>query len=419
MVKLAWCLQMNNKITESQLLTKDLISGGDVVKILDFGQHAYADTFIAEDQQNLSEPVFPLQLYLNPESGGIQLGYVSDAKDRYNLYSYSYTSSNSKTARDHWEEYARWVKSKFSTAGLVVEIGSNDAYLLKQFKAEGTKPLGIDSSKAMCEIALTHGINTLQTLFGSTVGTTVRGNFGSAKLVMANNVFNHANDPVDFAQGVTNLLENDGVFVFELPYWSYMVSSGRFTDMVYHEHITYFTIKSTWNLLKAAGLELIDFEIVNYHGGSIRGVARLDRGSEMPEKIAKAIEEETEAGLFLPEFYSWLQGQFVQQRNRWMKEFYELVEQDPDAVIIGVGAAAKANTWLTWYGLNKSHIHCIADSSAYKQGKYTPLSRIPIRGDEEFAKHENPYALILSWNISEPLKHALLNINPNTRFISQ
>jgi hypothetical protein len=236
---------------------------------------------------------------------------------------------------------------------------------------------------------------------------------------MANNVFNHANNPVDFAQGVANLLSPDGVFIFEVPYWAHMVSSGRFTDMVYHEHPSYFTIKSAWNLLKAAGLELVDFEIVDYHGGSIRGIARLDRNSEMPEKISSAISEENEAGLFMPEFYSWLQVQFVQQRNFWLKEFYQILHEDPEAVIIGVGAAAKANTWLTWHGLNKTHLHCITDSSEFKQGKYTPLSRIPIQGDEEFAKHKNPYALILSWNISEPLKQALLNINPNTRFISQ
>jgi SAM-dependent methyltransferase len=410
---------MTDKITHSQAITKCLITGEPVKKILDFGQHAYADTFISEDQLNLSEPVFPLQLYLNPDSGSIQLGYMSHAEDRYNLYSYSYTSSNSKTARNHWDNYVKWVKERYNTRGLVVEIGSNDAYLLKQFKDNNTRSLGIDSSKEMCELALTHGINTLHTLFGSTTGSTTQKNFGPAQLIMANNVFNHANDPVDFAQGVANLLSSDGVFVFEVPYWAHMVSSGRFTDMVYHEHPSYFTIKSTWNLLKAAGLELVDFEIVNYHGGSIRGIARLDCNSEMSEKIVNAISEENEAGLFMPEFYSWLQVQFVQQRNFWLKEFYQILHEDPEAVIIGVGAAAKANTWLTWHGLNKTHLHCITDSSEFKQGKYTPLSRIPIQGDEEFAKHENPYALILSWNISEPLKQALLNINPNTRFISQ
>ena len=236
-----------NSITQSEHLSKCLITGEAVTKILDLGQHAYADTFIAEDQLNLSEPVFPLQLYLNSTSGQIQLGYVSHAEDRYNLYSYSYTSSNSKTARNHWDEYADTIQQKYPVQGLVVEIGSNDAYLIKQFQKDGVKTLGIDSSGDMCEIALKQGVDSIHALFNRTVADEVLKRFGPAKLILANNVFNHANDPVNFARGVADLLDEDGIFVFELPYWASMIQSDRFVDMVYHEHISYFTIKSSWN----------------------------------------------------------------------------------------------------------------------------------------------------------------------------
>ena len=406
-------------ITQSEHLSKCLITGEAVTKILDLGQHAYADTFIAEDQLNLSEPVFPLQLYLNPASGQIQLGYVSHAEDRYNLYSYSYTSSNSKTARDHWDEYANTIQEKYPVQGLVVEIGSNDAYLIKQFQRDGVKTLGIDSSGDMCEIALKHGVDSIHALFNQTMADEVLKRVGSAKLILANNVFNHANDPVDFARGVADLLDEDGIFVFELPYWASMIQSDRFVDMVYHEHISYFTIKSAWNLLQQAGLEIVDFDVVDYHGGSIRVIARRSTNNEMPFLVKGAIENETELGLFDPKFYAKLQEKFEQQRNAWLLNFYQILAKDPAAVIIGVGAAAKANTWLNWHGLNKTVIKCITDSSDHKQGKYTPLTRIPIRGDNEFANYKNPYALILSWNIGEPLKKTLLNINPNTRFLSQ
>jgi len=406
-------------ITQSEHLFKCLITGESVTKILDLGQHAYADTFIAEDQLNLSEPVFPLQLYLNPASSQIQLGYVSHAEDRYNLYSYSYTSSNSKTARDHWDEYANTIQEKYPVQGLVVEIGSNDAYLIEQFQRDGVKTLGIDSSGDMCEIALKQGVDSIHALFNRTVADEVLKRFGPAKLILANNVFNHANDPVDFARGVADLLDVDGLFVFELPYWASMIQSDCFVDMVYHEHISYFTIKSAWNLLQQAGLEIVDFNVVDYHGGSIRVIARRSTNNEMPFLVKGAIENETELGLFDPKFYAKLQEKFEQQRNAWLLNFYQILAQDPAAVIIGVGAAAKANTWLNWHGLNKTVIKCITDSSEHKQGKYTPLTRIPIRGDNEFANYENPYALILSWNIGEPLKKALLNINPNTRFLSQ
>jgi SAM-dependent methyltransferase len=407
------------KITESTHLDRCLITGEFVTKVLDLGQHAYADTFIAEDQVHMSEPVFPLQLHLNPNSGQIQLGYVSDAEDRYNLYSYSYTSSNSKTARDHWDEYADTIKNKYNTKGLVVEIGSNDAYLIKQFQDKDTTVLGIDSSQTMCDIAKEKGVESLAALFNTDTAVEVAEEYGKASVIIANNVFNHANDPVNFASGVAQLLDDGGIFVFELPYWASMIDSGRFVDMVYHEHISYFTIKSAWNLLQQVGLDIVDFDVVDYHGGSIRVIAKHSSGNGMPFLVRGAIENETSMGLFDTKFYEQLQEKFIKQRNDWLLNFYQILANEPDAVIIGVGAAAKANTWLTWHKLDKTVLNCITDASQFKQGKYTPLSRIPIRSDDEFARHEKPYALVLSWNIGEPLKKALLNINPNTRFISQ
>jgi SAM-dependent methyltransferase len=408
-----------SKITESSHLDRCLITGEFVTKILDLGQHAYADTFIAEDQIHMSEPVFPLQLFLNPNSGQIQLGYVSNAEDRYNLYSYSYTSSNSKTARNHWDEYANTIKNKYNTKGLVVEIGSNDAYLIKQFEDKDTTVLGIDSSQTMCDIAKEKGVESLAALFNTDTAVKVAEEHGKAAVIIANNVFNHANDPINFASGVAQLLDKDGIFVFELPYWASMIDSDRFVDMVYHEHISYFTIKSSWNLLQQVGLDIVDFDVVDYHGGSIRVVAKHTSNNGMPFLVRGAIDNETAMGLFDPTFYKKLQNKFIKQRNEWLHKFYQLLADEPDAIIIGVGAAAKANTWLNWHKLDKTVLNCITDASQFKQGKYTPLSRIPIRGDDEFAKHEKPYALVLSWNIGEPLKQALLSINPNTKFISQ
>jgi len=410
---------MNKKLYLSDRVPACLITGQAVAPVLQLGQHAYADTFIAEDQLNLSEPVFPLQVCLCPESGSIQLGYVSSAEDRYGLYDYSYTSSNSATARAHWDEYAITVKSRLPAIKFAVEIGSNDGYLINQFRGEVVRAIGIDPSMEMCRIARERGVEVMPAMFCEPVAKDLAARAGQADLIMANNVFNHANDPVSFARAVATLLADDGVFVFEVPYWLSMIESGRFTDMVYHEHPTYFTIKMAWNLLKSAGLEITDFDVVNYHGGSLRVFARLDTGANMPAKIQQAIAKETETGLFDPVFYQNLQRQFEQAKIDWLAAFYQLLSNDPKAVVIGVGAAAKANTWLKWHGLDSTVIQCITDASEHKQGKYTPLTRIPVVADEEFARHEQPYALILSWNIGEGLRQAILNINPNTRFISQ
>ena len=409
---------MVQNLTHSQLIDKCLINNGPVYKILDFGQHPYADTFIKGDQLNLSEPLFPLQVYLNPTTGSIQLRYLSNAEERYNLYNYSYTSSNSEFARNHWAKYANNLIEKLNPQGFVVEIGSNDGYLISKFRKKGLPTLGIDSSESMCEISKSNGQPCMKAEFNLSTSGMIKRKYGSACLVMANNVFNHSNNPVDFAKGVNNLLSDDGIFVFELPYWADSVSSGHL-DQVYHEHVSYFTVKSSWHLLAEAGMQIVDFDIVNYHGGSLRVIAKKGLAKAIPFKIKSAIDYETKSGLFSVDFYKNLQKEMVQRRNKWLMDFYTLLSNDPDAIIIGVGAAAKANTWLNWHGLTGMHLKCITDSSKFKQGKYTPLSRIPIVSDEAFAGHKNPYALILSWNISEQLREILKKINPNVRFISQ
>jgi hypothetical protein len=207
------------------------------------------------------------------------------------------------------------------------------------------------------------------------------------------------------------------VFIFEVPYWGWMVTNGQFPDMVYHEHPSYFTIKSAQTLLARAGLTIVDFELVDYHGQSLRITAK--RGVAQADNVTQAIKQETEQGLFDTVFYVNLQNSLEMSRAEWLAKFYTMIGNDSKAVVIGVGAAAKANTWLKYYGLDKSVINCITDSSEFKQGKYTPLTRIPIKSDAEFAEYDCPYALILSWNIAEPLKEAILKINPNTRFILQ
>jgi SAM-dependent methyltransferase len=410
---------MNKKLYHSDRVSACLITGQAAPPVLQLGQHAYADTFIAEDQLNLSEPVFPLQVCLCEESGSLQLGYVSSAEDRYDLYDYSYTSSNSATARAHWDEYAVTVKSRLPAIKFAVEIGSNDGYLIDQFQGNGVRVMGIDPSTEMCRIARERGVQVMPAMFCEPVAKDLAMRSGQADLIMANNVFNHANDPVAFARGVAALLRDDGMFVFEVPYWLSMIESGRFTDMVYHEHPTYFTVKMAWNMLKTAGLEITDFDVVNYHGGSLRVFARRHTGMTMPVAVEDAIARETQIGLFDARFYQVLQRRFEQQRDTWLHDFYKLRLAEPDAVFIGVGAAAKANTWLTWHGLNRTHFECVTDASAFKQGKYTPLTRIPIADDSVFAQYEHPYAVILSWNISKGLRQAILNINPRTRFLSQ
>ena len=394
-----------------------LLTGKKIPQILSFGLHPYADTFIPESLLHKSEPSFPLEVYLNEENGNVQLGCITNDFERYNLYDYSYTSSNSNFSINHWKSYYKKVAEKFEIDNkFVIEIGSNDGFLLSLF-SEKNEVLGIDSSKEMVDISNSKNIKAIHRIFNKESAQEIVEKYGNCDFVIANNVFNHSNNPLDFAFGVSELLNDSGIFIFELPYWMDTVKSGKF-DQIYHEHITYFTMKFSYFLLKKAGMQIIDFEIVNYHGGSLRIFAQKKKNPTLLDAVKSQIDLETTFGLFDEEKYEEFQKKLTITRNLFLEKIIKLKIENPNAVIIGVGAAAKANTFLNFYRLDNSFIDFITDSSIHKIGKYTPLTRIPIVSDEIFSQYDDVYALILSWNISEPLKNNLLKINPKIKFIS-
>jgi SAM-dependent methyltransferase len=406
---------METSKTNNKFRNNCLISNKPIIKILDLGMHPYADTFVGKEQLHLSEPIFPLEVYLCPDSGHIQLGCVTNEDERYNLYEYSYTSANSKFATNHWDDYCERIKFRFDiNSKKIIEIGCNDGYLLNQFK-HNNEILGIDASKHMCDILKEKDIPFINECFDSSLQNPQLDKLGKVDLIIANNVFNHSNNPLDFAKGVSNLLGEEGIFVFELPYWKNTFDSGRF-DQIYHEHVSYFTIKSSYNLLKSVGLEIFDFEEVDYHGGSIRIFARKSINPSLIEKIQIAIMKEEY--LFNPTNYIEWGNKLQIKRNNFLYKLYNIKCAKPNIPIIGVGAAAKANTFLNYYKLDHSIIEYITDSSTSKQNKYTPLTRIPIVSDDIFKEYEEVYALILSWNISHVLAENLLKLNPQIKFIN-
>jgi SAM-dependent methyltransferase len=405
-------MKNNNQISSC------LITNTPVVPILDLGMHPYADTFVGPDQQHLSEPVLPLRCNLSKDSGLIQLDCVSNDWDRYNLYSYSYTSSNSSYSRGHWDEMAEALKHRIDLRDkLVVEIGCNDGYLLKQFKAS-SRVLGVDASSDMCGVLQNQNLPFYRDIFSTSTSAQIKWINGSAGLVIANNVLNHANNPVDFVEGVRDLLAPEGWFVFEVPSWSWMMAQNRW-DMIYHEHVSYFTMTSLIKLLERADLRIHHVDLVDYHGESFRVWARhADRVVVVPESVQDIAQQEQTQGLFCEDFYAGIAENMKQQRHKNLSQLLQYKIQEPQRPIIGIGAAAKANTWLNYHGINHLLMDYVTDSSPQKQNKYTPLSRIPIVDDEIFAQYESPRALVLSWNISNKLRDAILSINARTEFIN-
>lgn len=395
---------------------KCLITNKSTFPIINLGMHPYADTFIQSNQLKISEPVYPLECHLCPESGHVQLSNITNDWERYNLYSYSYTMDNSSFAKKHWDEFYTSVQN--FAGKKIIEIGSNNGYLLSKFNkiTSYDNILGIDSSKEMCEIASKKN-KVIQDIFNYKVAQNISPQFNQVDLIIANNVLNHSNDPVDFCKGVNHLLNEKGIFVFEVPYWGSTIESKKF-DQIYHEHISYFTVKSVYNLLAKTGMEIQKIELVDYHGGSLRIFATKTSNPKItPSQTCQEwINQEEKLGLFNLSTYIQFQEEISYQKYELLDKIIQLKKQK--ATIIGVGAAAKANTFLNFYGLNQFYLNYVTDSSINKQGKFTPLTRIPIVSDEILSQYkENIYVLILSWNISESLKTNLLKINPNIKFL--
>jgi SAM-dependent methyltransferase len=394
----------------------------DLREIVNLGMHPMADTFIPADRLDAGDRVYPLICDLCGKCGQVQLRTVTSPAERYSDYDYSYTSSNSRTSRDHWIEYAGTVAGMIGlkSQDAVLEVGSNDGFLTEQFQKPGCACLGVDPSPAMAEFAAERGVRTMTGLFGQEcVGQVEKALGKKPRLIAANNVFNHANEPLDFALGVKALLAPDGVFVFELPYWMQSVTQGKF-DQIYHEHVSYFTVKYAVNLFQSIGMAVNHVDEVDYHGGSIRvfvghkPMTYKVKGNS--PTVAQFIEKETKAGLFEPATYQTLMTRIQTARNRFLREIYQ-IKLEGKAVVC-VGAAAKGNTFLNYYNLDASVIDYVTDSSPSKIGKYTPRTRIPICGDQKLAEYGSVYAIILSWNLSAALQGILKKINPRIVFLN-
>ena len=399
-------------IIKKSLFTKN----STLINILDLGLHPPSDTFVKKNNLHLHQYALPLVCNMCSKSGGIQLKYVFDEEIRYNLNSYSYSSDNSVFSRNYWKSYCNEIltKFKFNQNDIFLEIGSNDGFLSLQFKNKGYKIFGVDPSKEIVNIAKKRKIFTFNLLFNYQNSKIIKKNKGKFKLLIANNVFNHSNNPRDFLKGIKNLIKKDGIFIYEAPYWLNTIRSGKF-DQIYHEHVTYLNVKSSYNLLKDFNLEIIDIIETNYHGGSIRFYTKFSTNPKINIKVKKYIQKETNFGLYKKNTYKNFSKQLLLKKYNLISKIIELKKKDYK--IVCVGAAAKGNTFLNFHGLNNSMIDYITDTSKLKIGKYSPLSKILIVNDEIFKKYKKVYALILSWNLQTILEKKIKKINNRVKFL--
>ena len=391
------------------------------IEILNLGFHPYADTFIDKKYIHYSEPIYQLACELNKKNYLIQNKIKTSDFERYNLYDYSYTSSNSNYSKNYWKKYFldinRYLKinSKIDKKLKILEIGSNDGYLLSQFKNKKFSVLGIDASKKMCQEANKRKIKTLNLLFNFKNSKKVLKSYKKFDLIIANNVLNHSNDPEDFIKASKNLMTNNGVLIFEFPYWSNLIKDMKF-DQIYHEHVSYFTVKYLKNFLKKINLSITNIQETEYHGGSLRVFVENKKSFLGDRIVTNFIKKEEAQGLFKKKTYDNFMQNIKKRKISLIKKIKKF--KSLNYTIAGVGAAAKANTFLNYMGFNNETIDFVTDISKFKIGKWLPLSRIPIKSDNNLKDIKKLCVIVLSWNLHKILKSKILKINKYAKIIS-
>ena len=407
---------LNKKYANFDIRKKCLsCSTNNLTEILDLGFHSFADRFVKKKDLKKKDPCYPLVLDLCKKCNFVQSKYKTDPKDRYFNYDYSYTSSNSKYSINHWKKYADNLDRHFNLKNKnIIEIGSNDGLLSFFIKQKAKEVISIDASPFMVKLAKQKKLKSYCYIFNFENSKKIKKISGRADIIIANNVFNHADNPKNFLKGIKNLLKKDGKFIFEQPYFLKTLSSKKF-DQVYHEHISYFTVKNIKNLLGEVGLKINQTSFNQYHGGSIRTICSFNQTAIQRKNELIKIKFEENKGIYKLNFFKNYSTYINKNKARINKiiYFYKIKKYK----VIGVGAGAKTNTYLTFNDLNFKKIDFVTDASQFKIGKFTPYTRIPIKNDKIIKKYKKIVCIILSWNISNLLKNKLTKINKGIKFI--
>ena len=383
-------------------------------EIINLGLHSFADRFVPKEKLNIIDPKYPLVLDMCNNCKFIQSRTITNPKNRYLEIDYSYTSSNSSYSRNHWVEFADSLEKKINLKNKkIIEIGSNDGFLSHQLKKKGAEVLGVDASDFMVKISKKK-INAIQSIFSNKQSKKIEKLFGKADIIIANNVFNHSDKPLDFLSGVYNLLKENSIFIFEQPNFTIGVLSLKF-DQIYHEHISYFTARNIKSILDYSNLKILSLSKNEYHGGSLRTIASKKNSSLKEFKIDKFVNYENKKNIYKLRFYKKMMEKINLKKKKLLTTLISLSAKG--YVISGVGAGAKSNTFLTFYGLNNKIIKFLTDSSKFKKNKYTPVSRIIIKDDKELINHKKIACIILSWNISSLVIDKIKKLNKRIKII--
>jgi SAM-dependent methyltransferase len=368
---------------------------------VDLGASPLSNSFLRSDQLNGPEPFYPLHAVVCGTCYLVQLPAVETPARIFS--DYAYFSSWSRSWLEHAKSYAEHAIKRFDLGShsRVVEIASNDGYLLQYFRAAGVPVLGIEPAANVAQQATERGIDTIVDFFGANLATSLVESAGAADLVIANNVLAHVPDLNDFVSGLRKLLKPDGTITLEFPHLLRLMQESQF-DTIYHEHFSYFSLLTAAQIFRAHDLMVVDVEELPTHGGSLRVYVRhLTDAAGGNARVDELLEREKAAGLDKIETYGHF-AEHVRETKRALLSFLIDVKREGRRVI-GYGAPAKGNTLLNFCGIGTDFIDFTVDRSTHKQGMYLPGTRIPIRAPQDLLDARPDYVLILPWNLRDEI----------------
>ena len=374
---------------------------------LDLGASPIANDLISFENLNSPEVLYPLHVMTCKQCALVQLPEVASRESLFRS-DYVYFSSYSSSWLEHSRVYAVKMIEMLNLGkeDLVIEVASNDGYLLQYFVQNGIQVLGIEPSSGVAEVAVNKGVSTVVEFFGADVAINLAVK-KKPKLILGNNVLAHVPDLHDFIEGFALLIPDDGLATFEFPHLINLIKNNQF-DTIYHEHFSYLTITALLPIFKSHGLKFVDVEKLYTHGGSIRiYVAQSSSAWVISDNVTKILIEETDNDPREESIWQSLQDRTLQVK---MNLIEELIECKKNGIkVAAYGAAAKGNTLLNYSGIDSDLIDYVVDLNPHKQGKYLPGSRIPIVGVEELEKYTPDVLLVLPWNLAEEVKIQLNN----------
>jgi SAM-dependent methyltransferase len=375
------------------------------VSFADLGLSPIANDYVTDP--DAPEQVFPLHAYVCESCLMVQLGTIVDAGHIFRP-DYAYFSSYSDTWVDHARRYVEAIDERFGYGAdsKVVELASNDGYLLQFFVQRGVPVLGVDPTEGTARAAEERGVPTRVEFFTSESAKRLVEEGHAADLVIGNNVLAHVPPVHDFVEGIRVLLKPDGVATLEFPHLLHLIEKREF-DTIYHEHYSYWSLHVVERLFGEHGLELFDVEELPTHGGSLRIFARHSRNST-GEAVEALKEREREAGLDRIETYAAF-GEAVREVKRNLLEFLISAKREGRSVA-AYGAAAKGTTLLNYCGIRTEFVDYVLDRNPHKQGTFLPGVRIPIHPPEHAAETKPDYLLILVWNIADEVVEQMAHI---------